>query len=103
MIPWNGQNRDLEDQDLKTLKEVLVPKPAVVVLHDGSQAGVTAYLWQGSGSGDAAEGRFSDHGMLPLAVGSTLQFYGKGYCVFLQGNIPSKELLQIANSLRIAN
>ncbi len=33
---------------------------------------------------------------------STLEFYGKGYCVYLRGNIPSKELLQIANSLSVA-
>ena len=100
VIPWNGQNRDLENQDLKTLKAVL-PKP-VVVLHGGSQAGATAYLWQGSGPDSAAEGRFSDHGMLPLWASSTLQFYGKGYCVYLWGNIPSKDLLRIANSLRVA-
>jgi hypothetical protein len=40
--------------------------------------------------------------MLPLAVSSTLTFYGKGYCVYPRGNIPSKELLQIAKSLRVA-
>jgi hypothetical protein len=39
--------------------------------------------------------------MLPLAVSSTLTFYGKGYCVYPRGNIPSKELLQIAKSLRV--
>jgi hypothetical protein len=79
-----------------------LPKLGVVALHGGSQAGATAYLWQGSASGDAAQGRFSDHGMLPLAVSSTLTFYGKGYCVYPRGNIPSKELLQIAKSLRVA-
>ena len=102
VTPWNGQNRDLENQDLKTLKEVLRPKPVVVVLHGGSQAGATAYLWQGSGGGNAGQAWFSDHGMLPLWASSTLQFYGKGYCVYLRGNIPSKQLLQIANSLRVA-
>lgn len=102
VIPWNGQDRDLENQDLKTLKKVLLPKPVLAVLHGGSQTGAKAYLWQGSASGNAGQGRFSDHGMLPLAVSSTLEFYGKGYCVYLRGNIPIKELLLIANSLRVA-
>ena len=102
VTPWNGQNRDLENQDLKRLKEVLLPKPVIVVLHGDSQAGATAYLWQGSGSDSATEGRFSDHDMLPLWASSTLQFYGNGYCVYLWGNIPSKDLLRIANSLRVA-
>jgi len=53
-------------------------------------------------SGNAALGRLSDHGMLPLAVSSTLTFYGKGYCVYLRGNVPSNELLTIANSLQVA-
>lgn len=100
--PWNGKDRGQEDQDLEVLKEVLGPKSGVVVLHGGSQAGATAYLWQGSASGNAGQGRFSDHGMLPLAVSSTLEFYGKSYCVYLRGNIASEELLQIANSLRVA-
>lgn len=56
----------------------------------------------GSFSGDAAPEWFSDHGMLPLAVSSTLELYGKGYCVYLSGNVPSEELLQIANSLHAA-
>ena len=103
VCPWNGQNRELEDQDLEALKEVLPPsKLDVVVLHGGSQAGATAYLSQGSFSGDAAPEWFSDHGMLPLAVSSTLELYGKGYCVYLSGNVPSEELLQIANSLHAA-
>ena len=102
VTPWNGENRDQENLDLRILKEVELPKRVVVVLHGGSQAGATAYLWQGSGFGNAGQGRFSDHGMLPLWASSTLQFYGKGYCVYLWGNIPSKDLLRIADSLRVA-
>ena len=96
VIPWDGTGRDVSE-----LRGML-PKPRVVVLHGGSQAGASAYLWQGSMSGNAALGRLSDHGMLPLAVSSTLTFYGKGYCVYLRGNVPSNELLTIANSLQVA-
>ena len=77
------------------------PLPRRVALRAGHMKGLRAYVLRVPTQSSGAYADFSDHTLLPFYVNSFVDCLGNGYCVHVSGNVSTRTMLEIVNSLAI--